>query len=178
MPDLKTEMQKILHAWEQPETIEQPKETTMFKPTNNVTQSTFNFVRDNSGCARDDAIRILVQQGHKKSSVSSLIGQMLRQGHIYKDSDGLLRPNAKEYTPIKSAKIIAKREAKAAKAKSYKVITSSKGLAALVNEPMAEAFEHRPDIRTSIDVIMDTVSLNDAHELYRRLHLYFGGFAK
>ena len=178
MPDLKTEMQKILHAWEQPETIEQPKETTMFKPTNNVTQSTFNFVRDNSGCARDDAIRILVQQGHKKSSVSSLIGQMLRQGHIYKDSDGLLRPNAKEYTPIKSAKIIAKREAKLKKAKSYKVITSSKGLAALVNEPMAEAFEHRPDIRTSIDVIMDTVSLNDAHELYRRLHLYFGGFAK
>jgi hypothetical protein len=181
MPDLKTEMQKILHAWEQPETTETTKETTVFKPTNNVTQATFNFVRDNSGCARNDAIRILVSQGHKKSSVSSLIGQMLRQGHIYKDSDGLLRPNAKEYTPIKSAKTIAKREGKEKKAKSYKVITSkqeAKGLAALVNEPMAEAFEHRPDIRTSIDVIMDTVSLNDAHELYRRLHLYFGGLGK
>ena len=181
MPDLKTEMQKILHAWEQPETIEKTKETTMFKPTNNVTLSTFNFIRDNSGCARNDAIRILVQQGHKKSSVSSLIGQMLRQGHIYKDSDGLLRPNAKEYTPIKSAKTIANREKKVKKPKSYKVITSkqeAKGLAALVNEPMAKAFEHRPDIRTSIDIIMDTVSLNDAHELYRRLHLYFGGFAK
>jgi hypothetical protein len=106
---------------------------------------------------------------------------MLRQGHIYKDSDGLLRPNGKAYTPIKSAKTIAKREGKIKKAKSYKVITSkqeAKGLAALVNEPMAEAFEHRPDIRTSIDVIMDTVSLNDAHELYRRLHLYFGGLGK
>ena len=178
MPDLKTEMQKILHAWEQPETTETTKETTVFKPTNNVTQATFNFVRDNSGCARNDAIRILVQQGHKKSSVSSLIGQMLRQGHIYKDSDGLLRPNAKEYTPIKSSKTIAKREAKAKKPKSYKVITSSKGLAALVDEPIAQTFEHRPDIRTSIDVIMDTVSLNDAHELYRRLHLYFGGLGK
>ena len=178
MPDLKTEMQKILHAWEQPETTETTKETTVFKPTNNVTQATFNFVRDNSGCARNDAIRMLVLQGHKKSSVSSLIGQMLRQGHIYKDSDGLLRPNGKEYTPIKSSKTLAKREAKVKKAKSYKVITSSKGLAALVNEPMAEAFEHRPDIRTSIDVIMDTVSLNDAHELYRRLHLYFGGLGK
>jgi hypothetical protein len=181
MPDLKTEMQKILHAWEQPETIEETKETTMFKPTNNVTLSTFNFIRDNSGCARNDAIRILVQQGHKKSSVSSLIGQMLRQGHIYKDNDGLLRPNAKEYTPIKSAKTIANREKKVKKPKSYKVITSkqeAKGLAALVNEPMAKAFEHRPDIRTSIDVIMDTVSLNDAHELYRRLHLYFGGLGK
>ena len=181
MPDIQTEMQKILQAWDQPEITETPKETTVFKPTNNVTQATFNFVRDNSGCARNDAIRILVSQGHKKSSVSSLIGQMLRQGHIYKDSDGLLRPNGKTYTPIKSSKTIAKREGKEKKAKSYKVITSkqeAKGLAALVNEPIAQAFEHRPDIRTSIDVIMDTVSLNDAHELYRRLHLYFGGLGK
>jgi hypothetical protein len=177
MPDLKTEMQKILHAWEQPETIEETKETTMFKPTNNVTLATFNFIRDNSGCARHDAIRLLVLQGHKKSSVSSLIGQMLRQGHIWKDGDGLLRPNAKEYTPIKSAKTIANREKKLKKPKTSKVRTSG-GLAALVNEPMAEAFEHQSDVRTSIDVIMDTVSLNDAHELYRRLHLYFGGLGK
>ena len=184
MPDLHTEMQKILQAWEQPETTETTKETTVFKPTNNVTQATFNFVRDNSGCARNDAIRLLVSQGHKKSSVSSLIGQMLRQGHIYKDSDGLLRPNAKEYTPIKSSKTIAKREAKVKKAKSYKVITSKPSQEAL--DAAAEAMgginmlvdhKHTP-IRTSIDIIMDTVSLNDAHELYRRLHLYFGGFAK
>ena len=177
MPDLHTEMQKILHAWEQPETTEETKETTVFKPTNNVTQATFNFIRDNSGCARHDAIRLLVLQGHKKSSVSSLIGQMLRQGHIWKDGDGLLRPNAKEYTPIKSSKTLAKREAKVKKAKTFKLKTSG-GLAALVNEPMAGAFEHQPDVRTSIDVIMDTVSLNDAHELYRRLHLYFGGLGK
>jgi hypothetical protein len=179
MPDLKTEMQKILHAWEQPETIKETKETTMFKPTNNVTKATFNFVRDNSGCARNDAIRILVSQGHKKSSVSSLIGQMLRQGHITKNNYGMLYPNGEEYTPIKSAKTIAKREGKVKKAKSYKVITSkttepsteSLGLAALV-------LDHKPDMRTSIDIIMDTVSLNDAHELYRRLHLYFGGLGK
>lgn len=178
MPDIQTEMQKILQAWDQPETTETTKETTVFKPTNNVTQATFNFVRDNSGCARNDAIRILVAQGHKKSSVSSLLGQMLRQGHIYKDSDGLLRPNGKEYTPIKSSKTIAKREAKVKKPKTSKVRTS------MTNEPSAESLglaalvlDHTP-IRTSIDVIMDTVSLNDAHELYRRLHLYFGGLGK
>ena len=179
MPDIQTEMQKILQAWEQPETTETTKETTVFKPTNNVTKATFNFIRDNSGCARNDAIRILVSQGHKKSSVSSLLGQMLRQGHIYKDSDGLLRPNGKEYTPIKSSKTIAKREAKVKKPKTSKVRTS------MTNEPSAESLglaalvlDHKPDIRTSIDIIMDTVSLNDAHELYRRLHLYFGGLGK
>ncbi len=183
MPDLHTEMQKILQAWEQPETTEQPKETTMFTPTNNVTKDTFNFVRDNAGSTRVHVIQKLVQSGHKKSSVTSLIGQMLRQGHITKNNYGMLYPNGDEYTPIKSAKTMAKQEAKVKKPKTSKVRTSepiqeSLGLAALVNEPMAKAFEHRPDIRTSIDVIMDTVSLNDAHELYRRLHLYFGGLGK
>jgi hypothetical protein len=179
MPDIQTEMQKILQAWEQPETTETTKETTVFKPTNNVTQETFNSVRDYAGNPRKFYIDLLTRHGHKKSSVSSLIGQMLRQGHIYKDSDGLLRPNGKEYTPIKSSKTIAKREGKIKKAKSYKVITSK------TTEPSAEALglaalvlDHKPDMRTNIDIIMDTVSLNDAHELYRRLHLYFGGLGK
>ena len=168
MPDLKTEMQKILHAWEQPETIEQPKETSMFKPTNNVTKATFNFIRDNSGCARTDAIRLLVSQGHKKSSVSSLIGQMLRQGHIYKDSDGLLRPNGKEYTPIKSSKTIAKREKNVAK--TSKVRTSkaeAKGIDALVTEPTKQE-------RDEVQHIMNNISLFDAKRLYSILCTYFG----
>jgi len=185
MPDIQTEMQKILQAWDQPETTETTKETTVFKPTNNVTQATFNFIRDNSGCARHDAIRLLVQKGHKKSSVSSLIGQMLRQGHIWKDSDGLLRPNGKEYTPIKSSKTIANREKKVKKAKSYKVITSKPSQKAL--DAAAEAMgginmlvdhSHTPVYRSKIDAILDDISLNDAHELYRKLHQYFGGLPK
>ena len=174
MPDLHTEMQKILQSWEQPETTEQPKETTVFKPTNNVTQATFNFVRDNSGCARHDAIRILVLQGHKKSSVSSLIGQMLRQGHIYKDSDGLLRPNGKEYTPIKSCKTIAKQEAKVKKAKTFKLKTSApeaRGIDAL-------EVVRKLDLRPEYERVLDNISLSDAHELYRKLHQYFGGLVK
>ena len=168
MPDIQTEMQKILHAWEQPETTKETKETTMFTPTNNVTKATFNFVRDNSGCARTDAIRLLVQQGHKKSSVSSLIGQMLRQGHIWKDSDGLLRPNGKEYTPIKSSKTVAKREAKA-KPKTFKLKTSkadTKGIDALVATPTTE--------RDEVQRIMNNISLFDAKRLYSILCTYFG----
>jgi hypothetical protein len=188
MPDIQTEMQKILQAWEQPETTETTettKETTVFKPTNNVTQATFNFVRDNSGCARNDAIRILVSQGHKKSSVSSLIGQMLRQGHIWKDSDGLLRPNGKAYTPIKSAKTMAKREAKVKKPKTLKVKISKPSQEAL--DAAAEAMgginmlvdhTHTPVYRSKIDAILDDISLSDAYDLYRRLHQYFGGLPK
>ena len=184
MPDIQTEMQKILQAWEQPETTETTKETTVFKPTNNVTRSTFESVRDNPGLPKKEYIRKLEALGFKKASTSSLLSQMVRQGQIWVGSDGAMRPNAKEYTPIKSSKTIAKREAKAKKPKSYKVITSKPSQEAL--DAAAEAMgginmlvdhNHTP-IRTSIDVIMDTVSLNDAHELYRRLHLYFGGLGK
>ena len=178
MPDIQTEMQKILQSWEQPETTEQPKETTVFKPTNNVSKQTFESIRDFSGEPTRFHIDRLVRQGHKKSSVGSLIGQMLRQGRVYKDMDGLLRPNAKEYTPLKTSKAVAKqvKKPKTLKLKTSKV--EAKGLAALVNEPIARTFEHLPDIRTSIDVIMDSISLSDAHDLYRRLHQYFGGLPK
>jgi hypothetical protein len=176
-------MQKLLTAWNQDETtevqkllesLEQPltNETTMFKPTNNVSQATFNFVRDNSGCSRHDCIRILVQQGHKKSSVTSLLGQMIRQGHIWKDGDGLLRPNGKEYTPLKSAKTVTKNEKKIKVAKTSKVRTFDapvdRGIARLIDRP----------VRSKIESILDGISLNDAHELYRELHTYFGGLPK
>jgi len=170
MPDIQTEMQKILQAWEQPEPPQQHQGPKLFEPTNNVTKATFNFIRDNSGCARKDAIRLLVQQGHKKSSVASLIGQMLRQGHIWRDSDGLLRPNGTEYTPIKSSKTMANREKKAKvvkPAKTFKVKTSEpKGITSLVATPTTE--------RDEVQHIMNNISLFDAKRLYCILGTYFG----
>jgi len=169
MPDIQTELQKLLKTWDdpypQPETTEQPKGPKLFAPTNNVSQKTFNFIRDNSGCTRQDAIRILVNQGHKKSSVSSLIGQMLRQGHIWKDGDGLLRPNGKEYSPIKSAKTVAKREKKVKQPKTFKVKTPDVGITALVEEPKTT---------DRVQEIMNTISLYDAKRLYSILCTYFG----
>jgi hypothetical protein len=182
MPDIQTEMQKILQAWEEPETTEQPKETTVFKPTNNVSKQTFESIRDFSGEPTRFHIDRLVRQGHKKSSVGSLIGQMIRQGRVYKDMDGLLRPNAKEYTPLKTSKVVAKQ---AKKPKTLKVKTSKQNAEAL--EAAAEAMgginmlidhSHTPAYRSKLDDLLDDISLNDAHELYRRLHLYFGGLGK
>jgi len=180
MPDLQTEMQKILQAWDKPEVTEttqpteQPKGKRMFAPSNNVSQDTFNFIRDNSGCTRNDAVRLLVMKGHKKSSVSSLIGQMLRQGLIWKDGDNLLRPNAKEYAPIKSARTLANQAKKSSKLRTSKVksevspdyLTEAKR--AIIGKP----------VRSKIETILDDISLSDAHELYRKLHQYFGGLPK
>ena len=177
MPDIQTEMQKILQSWDTPETTEQPEQpkgTKLFAPINNVSKDTFNFIRDNAGCTRNDVIRTLVTKGHKKSSVSSLVGQMLRQGHIYKDSDGTLRANGKEYMPIKSAKTIANREKKVKKAKTFKLKTSEATTSVNTDHVLHEAVKKH----NRVESILDNISLSDAHELYRQLHRYFGGLPK
>lgn len=181
MPDIQTEMQKILQAWDQPEPPQQHQGPKLFAPTNNVTKETFNCIRDNAGCTRTEVIQTLVAKGHKKSSVSSLIGQMLRQKHIVQDGAGLLHTNGKEYTPIKSAKTVSNREKKAKAAETFKVKTSKPakkykvkevpvpaGIAALV-EDHKRRVEH-----DEVAHIMNTISLPDAKRLHKALNEYFG----
>ena len=142
----------------------------MFAPSNNVSQDTFNFIRDNSGCTRTDTVRLLVMKGHKKSSVSSLIGQMLRQGLIWKDGDNLLRPNAKEYAPIKSARTLANQAKKSSKLRtSTKHKTNEVPVPAVIAVPVVEHKGH-----DEVQQIMNTISLPNAKRLHKALNEYFG----
>lgn len=197
MPDIQTEMQKLLQAWNQPEpsevqklleSLEQPttpelpeeKPVTksVFPITTNVSRVTFEMIRDNPGDRAINYVRRLETMGHKKSSTQSLIGQMLRQGMVWRDSTGGVHPNQKEFTPLKSAKAMRKLEdsappkvtkpakAKAKPAKKYKVkeVAVSAGIAALVTE-------HKEKDR--VMEIMNTLSLPDAKRLYNSLATYF-----
>jgi hypothetical protein len=140
----------------------------VFTPTNNTSRATFEIVRDNPGNSKKECIRLLGLKGFKPSSTSSLLSQMVKQGHIWVDSSGGLHPNQKEYTPLKAAATIKN---KAKKAKTSKLITSEPVVA-----PKREVID--VPIRTNIESILDTISLSDAHELYRKLHVYFGGLSK
>ena len=174
MPDIQTEMQKILQAWDQPETTqptEQPKGPKLFAPTNNVTKSTFEAVRDNPGLPKKEYIRRLEVLGYKKASTSSLLSQMVRQGHVWVGSDGALHPNGKEYTPIKSAKTVANREKKlkvktSAPTKKYKTkeVPVPAGITSLVSDLKAV---------DRVQEIMNTISLPEAKRLYNSLATYF-----
>jgi hypothetical protein len=180
MPDIQTELQKILRTWEepypQPETTqptEQPKETIVFTPTTQTSRSTFEIVRDNPGLPKKEYIRKLEAMGHKSASTSSLLSQMVRQGMLWVSTSGGLHPNAKEYAPLKPAKTFAKQQGiKIAprKTKTFKVKTPKAGITALVDKIV--------DKRSKIETILDDISLSDAHELYRQLHRYFGGLPK
>lgn len=79
-----------------------------FKATNNVTRVTFNYIRDNAGCSRVGAVDALHKQGYKKSSTTSLVGQMIKQG-LVRESHGGLFVNQQEYTPIKQRLIKGKK---------------------------------------------------------------------
>jgi hypothetical protein len=174
MPDIQTELQKLIQAWEQPETT-QPTETTeepMFTPTTNTSRATFELVRDNPYKTKREYIRMLELKGFKKSSTSSLLAQMIRQKNISIDDMGLLHTNLNEYKPLKSAATMKNKAKKAKPAKTSKVITSDApvdtGIARLIDRP----------VRSKVDTILDDISLSDAHELYRQLHKYFGGLPK
>ena len=158
MPDIQTEMQKILQAWEEPQP--QPEKPVMFTTTTNVSQNTFNYIRDHAGSTRVDCIKALVQLGYKKSSVSSLIVQMLRQGLVV-DSNGGLHTAGDAYQPLKSAQTLRN---KAKRAKTSKVRTSTKD----VSKDIVLIAGDR------VQEIMDTISLPDAKRLHKTLNEYFG----
>ena len=143
MSDLKSALQKAiekranplltktLDEWEQDEQNYMNKQPAIpFSVTNNVTRATFNYVRDNIGTTIH-TVEALVARGFKKSSITSLIAQMLRQGMIKKNAQGLLYTDLKEYTPIKNNKKTKKKK----KVVIIKRRELSTGIAALQAEP-------------------------------------------
>jgi len=178
MPDLQTEMQKILQSWDEPKTTE---ETTVFTTTTNTSRATFELVRDEPGLPKKQYIRMLEVRGFKKSSTSSLLAQMLRQGHIWVDSSGCLRPNQNEYRPLKSTTTLKNKAKKPKTSKLRTSIEPSKEALAAAAEAMGSIGMNRlieVPVRTNIEVILDTITLSEAHELYCKLHQYFGGLSK
>ncbi len=172
MPDLQTAMQKILQAWEQPETnetttTETTKETIVFKPTTNTSRACFEIVRDNPYKTKREYIKLLEQKGFKASSTSSLLSQMTRQGLLSVDDMGLMHSNQTEYSPLKAVKVFKAKKTKTSKLRTSEPVVDI-GIAKLVKQPY----------RTKIQTILDDISLSDAHELYRELHTYFGGLSK
>ena len=157
MPDIKTEMSKVLTAWEKAEQVAfnppKPVKKTqdgrpVFTKTNNITEETFNYVRDNPGQTATQIYAGLTARGFKESSASSLLSQFRRQGLIRRDEQLRFYANQQTYTPIKASKTFkaeqmrqAKvlraekaRQAKALKAKAKAQQLPSQGIAALKAE--------------------------------------------
>jgi hypothetical protein len=189
MADLKTEMSKVLNAWEQDEhdalarpKVPSPDGRVLFGVTNNVSRETFNFVKNNPAQNHLTITEAMMKRGFKKTSVASLLTQFVKQGMMSRDEDGVYYAEAEAYSPLKSSKQFraeGKRKSKIVKA------PRSQGIAALKVEPKLKKDGGRvvpTTINTSsvatawdAETIISNIGLKQAHKLFLELNTYFGG---
>lgn len=118
MPDLQSELSKVLTEWSEPEVKPEPtakptpSDRPVFAETTGTSRATSDYIRLNPGTARVDVLKALTSQGHARATIYSLLVQMKRQGLI-NDDDGRLTANYTEYTPVKTHATWKKIEIKA-----------------------------------------------------------------
>jgi len=169
MPDIASALQKALNDWEptadNPQTPAPSK--VHFAVTNNVCRATFDYVRDNPGKKRVEVSKALETKGFNPGSVSSLLGQMLKQGML-RENAHLLYATTNEYTPIKSSKKLKAMAAKPQEQQRKKVVLINKRTGEVVGtapkvEPTPVGKEWEPN-----DVI-DKLTVHQAIALFKAL---------
>jgi hypothetical protein len=146
----------------------------LFAPTNNVTRATFDEVRD-SPATRSVIIKRLTSLGYKENSVSSLITQMLKQGMLRLDKQGVLQATTPTYVPLKPWKHRVAVQTKpkiVIKKKEAKLVVEKKE-----EKPVRE--ERRPVSNTiflgwSTREILENLDIFQARAVYDELKQIFG----
>jgi hypothetical protein len=190
MPDIKTALQQALaktantwaaddeaHQKIEPVKTETPKEIDMpkqyFQATNNVTRATFDYVYQNPGKLRKEVLNALQDQGFKRSSTTSLIGQFVKSGaFVERGTHRLLFATSSQYTPLKTArrkkvanvdKAVAKPEAAPAQRKYVEI--TSKRTGEVIN-PRKEEW--------TVDSVIGNLNVRQAMAVYAELRGIFG----
>lgn len=86
MPDLKSEMSKVIQQWNT-----EPVTMTNTEPTHSVggTQATFDCIKNNPGKTRTAIRDLLTAAGVKVGTSTSLLSQLINRGNV-REVDGLL----------------------------------------------------------------------------------------
>lgn len=189
MPDLKSELSKVINSWEAPTQAASKPEPTpakeaeakpYFSVTNNVCRATFDCIRDNPGKTRTEIGVMLEKDGFKRSSTTSLMGQMVKQG-LVRETQGLVYANYPEYKPLKSAKVwarhVAKQAAEAPKRKRIEIVNKRTGEVITTGGTIAASTLPMPQISTALDAeaMLHKLSIVQARALYDSLRKIFGG---
>lgn len=126
-----------------------------FKTTNNVTRTTFDYVKSNPGNTRRQIVAALGSQGFKASSTTSLVAQMIKQG-ILREANGTVFAAQPEYIPLKTV-----RNKPEAQPRPTFV-------------PPAEA-PVQINAAWDADTLLNNLSIKQARALYDELRKIFGG---
>ena len=197
MSTMQTALQKVFAEWEQGVHAKDAPNLTAkgqkgFKPTNNVSRATFNYVRDNPGCTRAQATDALSAMGYKLSSTASLLSALTRQRQLRILEDGTMHANLTEYAPLKMSS--SKKSKKAKKAKGAQVDPTTLpvvhvDIADIERRVLNMAIERRDSTpapvekraqlimhRTAddMDKYIDTLNVRQAKVLMQKLKAIFG----
>jgi hypothetical protein len=134
--------------------------------TNNVTRVTFEYVRDNPGKNRVEVAKALEKQGYKPGSVSSLLGQMIKQGML-RESAQLLYARQDEYTPIKGSKVMKALAAKPQEQQRKIVTITRRAAPEVAPTPVAKEW--------NVTDQLNSMSIVQARLMYDALRKIFGG---
>ena len=125
---------------------------------NGVSRAVFDYIYEHQGMRVDKVIDALVDCGFKRTSIGSLISQMVAQDMVERTEDGYLWPMVKEYQPLKSTK-----------KRKYSRKPVVKALA-IVAKQQPDA----PVVRMTTAKVLDSMSVKEAHALYLELLSMFG----
>ena len=194
MSTMQSELQKVFAEWEQKVDATGVKATEgtnltaqeqkRFKPTNNVTRATFNYVRDNPGCTRIQATDALSAMGYKLASTASLLSALTKQRQLRVLEDGKMYANLTEYAPLKMT--VSKKTRKARKLKEIGLAPQAKVPQGQSNptppvvhvnldppvEKRAQLITHRTGY--DMDKYIDTLNVRQARMLMEKLKAIFG----
>lgn len=197
MPDIKTALQRALAKtatdWAADDMAHQKIQSTQEKSmaqtpekkdkriTNNVSRDTFYCVKDNPGKTATEITLLLVGRGHKLSSVTSLLSQMVRARMIMEDDRGGLTAVLKEYTPIqinghkkRGAKFAETQRKKVVVVKRRAVDASATAPEPIIGGPAPATLSPLPTLPTA-ESVLASLSVAEAHKLYVELSKMFGG---
>ncbi len=166
MPDLQSELKKLDNLAFDDEgvtTTERKMLPHAFKPTNNVSRETFNYIRDNPGLTRSQVGGLMEKRGFNKASVISLLTQFIKQGMVRLSNGGMI-VNQPEYTPIKTPK--AKKPSKDVLPKPQKKVTK-------VTAPVPSTVYISSVNTQSARDLLATMSIVQAREVYDELKKIF-----
>jgi uncharacterized protein YneF (UPF0154 family) len=141
MPDMKTELSKVLNEWENG--------APSAPSSGNISQRTFKYIQDNPGCTVKSAVAALEKMGLKPSSTSSLISAMVRQLTVRKDEFKRLYVISLAYVPLKE------NSQKKPKPKAAPRAPEAQGIAAL----------HIPSKAFDAAALIDSLTLRQALEV-------------
>lgn len=158
MPDLKSELSKVINSWETPtapEVVDAPDSGARI--STNSTRITFNYVRDNPGVMRNSAVEALARLGVPKGSSTSLLSVLVSRGNLRQTAEGALFAAQPEYKPLP-------------KPKSEFVAPTPKAETPKTPEPA-----QTNQLYMDADTLLNHLSIKQARALYDELRKIFGG---